>query len=200
MDAELVLGGLVGLLAHVFGDVRACAGDQVVERARGELEAQRILDDRSEALVGEGLVRIRTERTVIRRRIGNPPLDVEVDIDRLLLGREITLRLRFQVEDTAVVTHHLLDQRQLVMQAGRIFVGGAAAADDTAELQDQRTLALGHDERAVGDQPDEQQGEDGSQQFHWLFSLPAFLASFALDAAAAAVAGSRSEASLSSGR
>ena len=64
--------------------------------------------DETQTLARERLVFVRAEGTVIRRRVFDLPLHVEVDIDRFLLRRQVFFRRPVQIEDAAIVAHHLL--------------------------------------------------------------------------------------------
>src|SRR5262249_20640318 len=75
---------------------------------------------------------------------------------------------RFEIQDAAVVTHDLLHQRHLEMQA-RTVVGTlfGAEAFDASELQQQRALSFLDHERAVDDDDDNDQREARRNDFHW---------------------------------
>src|SRR6185312_9857407 len=159
-DAEVLLRRGVGLLAHPLGDVLAAARDQVLQRARVELEAQRVLDDRGEPLLRLQLVA--AGGSVVGRVVGDPPLHVEVDVDALLLGGEVALRLRVQRQDALVEMQHLLDHRQLEVQARRVV-----GTHDAAELQQQRALPLADHEHAVeAEQGQQHDGDDRDDPLH----------------------------------
>src|SRR5699024_10556917 len=165
LDSELT-GGLVGLVDHFLRNGFASTRNQLVQRARVDLEVQRILDDRSQALAR--LADVAGGGLVIRDQIVNAPVDVKVDFDAFLFLGEIAFRLRVQRLDAGVEIGHLLYERQLEVQP-RLEVGLL----DLAVLQHDGAVSLAHREHAGKNRDhDDDEGDDGPELFHCVFSWP----------------------------
>src|SRR5690606_3800765 len=167
LDAE-VLRGTIRRGDQRIGEFGARARHDFLQRPRVDRGTQAFAHDRTQALLGTRLVT--ADGGVELRRIRDAPLHEEVDAHVLLLRREVALRSGVEGQDAAVEAQHLLDQRQLEMQA-RLELG----LRDAAELEQDRDLALVHHERDTRRDEERRGGEQGWENAHQLppFSNPA---------------------------
>src|SRR5690606_34390755 len=127
---------LVDLLQLLGEQLVAGAGHDLGQGARVDLVAQRVLDERRQALHRDRLVA--TGGAVERAHLLDHAYREAVHGDVLALGGQVALRFGVEHLQAAVELERLLDHRDLEVQAGP---GGAL---DATELQDHRGLALAH--------------------------------------------------------
>ncbi len=154
LDAE---GGrtLVDPRDEFGGDVATTGLRQLAQRAAVDQVPQGVLDDRRQAGHGLGLDAA-AGRAVVLRDVGDAPCDEVVDLDVLLLRREVTLVVGRHRQESTVEGPHGVDQGGLEAQP-RLDV----LLDDLAEAEHEGRFALVHGvERAAS----EDEGDGTAEQ------------------------------------
>src|SRR5690606_36723408 len=158
------LGAAVDAFQLLGDDLAAVARHQLGQGAGVDLVAQRVLDDRRQAVCGRALHA--AGGAVERTHVVDVADGDEVHRNVLALGGQVTLRREVDQAEAAVEHASGLDQRPLEVQAG-----ADVGAGDAAEVEDQADLVLAdHVDRAhQAEQGGDRQG-DPERVFHRLAS------------------------------
>src|SRR6187399_1512862 len=117
---------------HVAGEYRALGDDDFLQRAARDHALDAVLDVLAQQLGGE--VRIAVGGAVVLRGVADPPLDVEVDDQRLVLAGEEGLAFIALGHDAPLEAPDIVDPQRPLQVQPRLVVG----ADDLAELHADR--------------------------------------------------------------
>src|SRR5690606_24506554 len=153
------LGAAVDAFQLLGDDLAAVARHQLGQGAGVDLVAQRVLDDRRQAVGGRALHA--AGGAVERTHVVDVADGDEVHRNVLALGGQVTLRREVDQAEAAVEHARGLDQRPLEVQAG-----ADVGAGDAAEVEDQADLVLAdHVDRAH----QAEQGGDRQGDPEWVF-------------------------------